>query len=95
MAGVQGMSQLVGPDQMKQLKEFLNTYNKITEQCFADCVNDFGSRNVLSKESTCISNCLQKYLKTTSRIGQRFEEHFIEQNEALAAQAGFLKKPGT
>lgn len=95
MAGVQGMGQLVGFDQMKQIKEFLNTYNKITEQCFGDCVNDFGTRSIISKENSCISNCVQKYLKATSRIGQRFEEYHIQQNEALAAKSGFLIKPAS
>lgn len=32
-----------------QFKEFLGTYNKVTEGCFTDCVNDFKSR-VLTKE---------------------------------------------
>lgn len=78
-----------------EIKEFLSTYNKITEQCFGDCVNDFSKRTLTGKESDCSTNCLYKYLKSKARIAQRFEEFQIQQNEALAAQTGFLKKPGT
>ncbi|XP_029349342.1 mitochondrial import inner membrane translocase subunit Tim9 isoform X2 [Echeneis naucrates] len=37
-------------DQIKQFKEFLGTYNKVTENCFMDCVRDFSSREVKPEE---------------------------------------------
>ncbi|XP_056151944.1 mitochondrial import inner membrane translocase subunit Tim9 isoform X2 [Lampris incognitus] len=37
-------------DQIKQFKEFLGTYNKLTENCFMDCVKDFTSREVKPEE---------------------------------------------
>lgn len=33
-----------------QFKEFLGTYNKVTENCFMDCVKDFTSRDVKPEE---------------------------------------------
>lgn len=33
-----------------QFKEFLGTYNKVTENCFMDCVKDFTSRDVKAEE---------------------------------------------
>lgn len=33
-----------------QFKEFLGTYNKVTENCFMDCVKDFTSRDVKPDE---------------------------------------------
>lgn len=33
-----------------QFKEFLGTYNKVTENCFVDCVKDFTSRDVKPEE---------------------------------------------
>lgn len=33
-----------------QFKEFLGTYNKVTENCFMDCVKDFTSRDVRPEE---------------------------------------------
>ncbi|XP_049595861.2 mitochondrial import inner membrane translocase subunit Tim9 isoform X1 [Syngnathus scovelli] len=80
-------------DQIKQFKEFLGTYNKLTENCFMDCVKDFTSRDVRPEESSCSESCLQKYLKMTQRISMRFQEYHIQQNEALAAKAGLLAQP--
>ncbi|XP_056282980.1 mitochondrial import inner membrane translocase subunit Tim9 [Pseudoliparis swirei] len=77
-------------DQIKQFKEFLGTYNRVTENCFMDCVKDFTGREVKPEESSCSESCLQKYLKMTQRISMRFQEYHIQQNEALAAKAGLL-----
>lgn len=33
-----------------QFKEFLGTYNKLTEHCFMDCVKDFTTRDVKAEE---------------------------------------------
>ncbi|XP_015278860.1 PREDICTED: mitochondrial import inner membrane translocase subunit Tim9 [Gekko japonicus] len=85
--------QISESDQIKQFKEFLGTYNKLTENCFLDCVRDFTSREVSSGEMTCAEHCLQKYLKMTQRISMRFQEYHILQNEALAAKAGLLGQP--
>uniref|UniRef100_A0A3B3IAB8 Mitochondrial import inner membrane translocase subunit n=1 Tax=Oryzias latipes TaxID=8090 RepID=A0A3B3IAB8_ORYLA len=76
-----------------QFKEFLGTYNKVTENCFMDCVKDFTTRDVKPEESSCSESCLQKYLKMTQRISMRFQEYHIQQNEALAAKAGLLGQP--
>ncbi|KAI1237497.1 Mitochondrial import inner membrane translocase subunit Tim9, partial [Lamprotornis superbus] len=85
--------QISESDQIKQFKEFLGTYNKLTENCFVDCIKDFTSRDVKPEEITCSENCLQKYLKMTQRISMRFQEYHIQQNEALAAKAGLLSQP--
>ncbi|KAM6311460.1 mitochondrial import inner membrane translocase subunit Tim9 isoform 3-T3 [Aegotheles albertisi] len=42
--------QISESDQIKQFKEFLGTYNKITENCFLDCIKDFTSREVKTEE---------------------------------------------
>ncbi|XP_046883487.1 mitochondrial import inner membrane translocase subunit Tim9 [Hypomesus transpacificus] len=86
-------AQISESDQIKQFKEFLGTYNKLTENCFMDCVKDFTTREVKPEETTCSESCLQKYLKMTQRISMRFQEYHIQQNEALAAKAGLLAQP--
>ncbi|CAB1416296.1 unnamed protein product [Pleuronectes platessa] len=83
-------AQVTESDQIKQFKEFLGTYNKVTENCFMDCVKDFTTREVKPEETSCSESCLQKYLKMTQRISMRFQEYHIQQNEALAAKAGLL-----
>ncbi|KAM9238705.1 mitochondrial import inner membrane translocase subunit Tim9 isoform 1-T4 [Leptosomus discolor] len=42
--------QISESDQIKQFKEFLGTYNKLTENCFLDCIKDFTSREVKPEE---------------------------------------------
>ncbi|KAG1973201.1 mitochondrial import inner membrane translocase subunit Tim9 [Pimephales promelas] len=85
-------AQVTESDQIKQFKEFLGTYNKLTENCFMDCVKDFTTREVKPEETSCSESCLQKYLKMTQRISMRFQEYHIQQNEALAAKAGFERE---
>jgi len=82
-----GIGQPAEADQIKQFKEFLTTYNRITEECFASCINDFTTRKVLSDESRCSVHCLQKYLKATARISQRFQEH-LQQTTNMGVQPG-------
>lgn len=33
-----------------QFKDFIATYNQVTQNCFEDCVNDFTSRRVTKEE---------------------------------------------
>jgi import inner membrane translocase subunit TIM9 len=66
-----------------QFKELLSTYNRLSESCFTDCVNDFTSRKVTRKEDECTTNCVEKYLKMTQRLAQRIQEHQTQQMEAM------------
>ncbi|KAM9293830.1 mitochondrial import inner membrane translocase subunit Tim9 isoform 2-T2 [Gastrophryne carolinensis] len=43
-------AQTTEADQIKQFREFLGTYNKLTENCFLDCVKDFTAREVKPEE---------------------------------------------
>ncbi|CAH1791727.1 unnamed protein product [Owenia fusiformis] len=65
-----------------QFKEFLSNYNKLTEHCFKDCVHDFTTRKIHDSENSCSTNCMEKYMKVTARISQRFQEYHFMQNEA-------------
>ncbi|ELT98052.1 hypothetical protein CAPTEDRAFT_154791 [Capitella teleta] len=66
---------------MNQFKEFLLSYNKVSEACFTDCAHDFTSRKVLESESSCALNCMEKYLKVTQRISQRFQEFQMQSSD--------------
>lgn len=72
---------------VKQFKEFLSQYNKTAEMCFMDCVFDFTTRKVLEPENTCTVNCLEKFLKMSQRVAQRFQEHQLAQSDAMGAAA--------
>ncbi|XP_014665960.1 PREDICTED: mitochondrial import inner membrane translocase subunit Tim9-like [Priapulus caudatus] len=73
--------------EVRQFREFLTSYNKLSEMCFMDCVHDFTVRKVHDREETCSVHCMEKYLKMTQRISQRFQEYQLIQNEAALASA--------
>ncbi|ODQ77619.1 hypothetical protein BABINDRAFT_163342 [Babjeviella inositovora NRRL Y-12698] len=68
--------------EQKQMKDFMRLYSNLVEKCFTDCVNDFTSNKLTTKEDTCIMRCAEKFLKHSERVGQRFQE----QNAALTQQ---------
>lgn len=70
-------------DQIKQFKDFIMNFNKLTEQCFADCIFDFTSRTLSTKEDSCSNNCVEKFLKMNQRISQRFQEFQMITNEKM------------
>ncbi|KHJ41447.1 kynurenine--oxoglutarate transaminase domain protein [Trichuris suis] len=67
---------------VKTFREFLQQYNRVSEGCFLDCVHDFTTRTVSKREEQCALNCMEKYLKMTQRISQRFQEFQLLQAEA-------------
>ncbi|XP_045480670.1 mitochondrial import inner membrane translocase subunit Tim9 [Harmonia axyridis] len=77
----------VDPEQIKTFKDFLISYNKLSELCFNDCISDFTSRNIRNKEDRCALNCLEKFLKVNQRISQRFQEFQMLANENAMAAA--------
>ncbi|KAF5099210.1 hypothetical protein DV451_003080 [Geotrichum candidum] len=66
----------------KQMKDFMRLYSSLVEKCFSDCVNDFTSNTLTTREDTCVMRCAEKFLKHSERVGQRFQE----QNAALMQQ---------
>lgn len=71
-------------DQLKQFKDFIMNYNKLSEQCFSDCIFDFTTRSLTSKEDACSTNCVEKFMKMNQRISQRFQEYQMIINEKMA-----------
>ncbi|CAH2352474.1 mitochondrial import inner membrane translocase subunit Tim9p [[Candida] railenensis] len=69
--------------EQKQMKDFMRLYSNLVSKCFDDCVNDFTSANLTTKESSCITKCSEKFLKHSERVGQRFQEQkyvLVEKN---------------
>jgi len=69
----------------KQMKEFMTMYQNLVQRCFDDCINDFSSKSLGSKEENCVMRCVDKHLKSQERLGNRFQE----QNAAMM-QSGSL-----
>ncbi|KAI9883529.1 MAG: gamma-tubulin [Watsoniomyces obsoletus] len=72
----------------RQMKEFMTMYGKLVQRCFDDCVNDFSTKALHTREEGCVLRCVDKYLKGSERLGQRWQE----QNAAMM-QSGQL--PGS
>ncbi|ETN43720.1 mitochondrial import inner membrane translocase subunit tim9 [Cyphellophora europaea CBS 101466] len=52
----------------------MNTYSNLVQRCFEDCVNDFTTKSLISKEEGCVFRCVDKYMKGQTRLGERFQE---------------------
>ncbi|KAK7793547.1 hypothetical protein R5R35_000387 [Gryllus longicercus] len=83
----------VDAEQIKSFKDFLMSYNKLSEHCFIDCAWDFTTREVKSQEEKCALNCMEKYLKMNQRVSQRFQEFQIIANENAMAAAQKMGGP--
>ncbi|KAK6329708.1 protein transporter tim9 [Orbilia brochopaga] len=70
----------------RQMKDFMALYSNLVQRCFDDCINDFTSKTISAKENGCISKCVDKWLKSSERMGQRF----AEQNAAMMQGGGPL-----
>ncbi|XP_059480131.1 mitochondrial import inner membrane translocase subunit Tim9 [Neocloeon triangulifer] len=72
-------------EQIKSFRDFLVSYNKLSELCFSECVWDLTTRKVKDQEDKCAMNCMEKYLKMNQRISQRFQEFQVLANEGAMA----------
>ncbi|KAL9098842.1 MAG: hypothetical protein Q9163_005571 [Psora crenata] len=81
----QEQRELQGRMEKKQIKEMMTMYSKLVQRCFDDCVNDFTTKSLHSREEGCTMKCVDKYLKSQERLGQRFQE-----NNAAMMQSGQL-----
>jgi import inner membrane translocase subunit TIM9 len=62
-----------------QMRNSLRMLNKLTEHCFDACIQtgwggNIGSKSLESAETACITQCSEKYMKVTQRVGARFAE---------------------
>lgn len=78
--------------QIKQFRDFLTQYNKLSEDCFKHCIWDFTSRTIKNQENSCVTNCVEKYTKVTQRVSERFQELQMISNENAVEHAKKLGK---
>jgi len=74
-------------ESVEQFKEFIRNYNRLSELCFDSCIWNFTTRDITSKEDSCINNCFEKFVKSNQRISQRFQEHQLQAHEKAAKQS--------
>ena len=70
-----------------QLRDQMMLFNKVGQACFNDCVNTFHGKSLAKDESKCIGACAAKFLNMSKRVGQRFAEiNMQQQQEGVALQ---------
>ncbi|XP_014224959.1 mitochondrial import inner membrane translocase subunit Tim10 B-like [Trichogramma pretiosum] len=61
-------------DQIRNFRDFLMIYNKISDTCFTSCANSFMTREVEPDEAACVESCAKKYILTNHRMMKVFIE---------------------
>uniref|UniRef100_UPI0037E8CFCB mitochondrial import inner membrane translocase subunit Tim10 B n=1 Tax=Semicossyphus pulcher TaxID=241346 RepID=UPI0037E8CFCB len=89
--------------QLRNLRDFLLVYNRMTEICFQRCTSNFNYRNLTMDEERCVDSCAGKLIRSNHRlmgtyvqlmprmVQRRMEEMEIKAAEnAKAAEAAAL-----
>ncbi|CAI9723247.1 Hypothetical predicted protein [Octopus vulgaris] len=61
--------------QQRNVKDFLLLYNKLTEQCFQNCVSIFFENKIEHFEASCLESCTDRYVAFNQRLMKVFMEH--------------------
>ncbi|XP_055312360.1 mitochondrial import inner membrane translocase subunit Tim10B [Sitodiplosis mosellana] len=54
--------------QIRNFKDFLQLYNKLTEKCFLHCTDNFFTRELSAEESNCLDKCVLKFSNVNQRV---------------------------
>jgi len=67
----------------KQMKEFMNMFSGLVDRCFDHCVDDFTTKSLVARETSCVSKCVSKFMAGSERIGMRFQEQQAQMMNGL------------
>ncbi|XP_041055186.1 mitochondrial import inner membrane translocase subunit Tim10 B [Carcharodon carcharias] len=56
------------PREIRNLRDFLLVYNKMTESCFDKCVTNLNYRSITLTEESCVNSCAGKLIHTNHRL---------------------------
>ncbi|XP_070699898.1 mitochondrial import inner membrane translocase subunit Tim10 B [Pempheris klunzingeri] len=54
--------------QLRNLRDFLLVYNRMTESCFQRCTSNFNYRNLTMDEERCVDSCAGKLIRSNHRL---------------------------
>ncbi|XP_028655724.1 mitochondrial import inner membrane translocase subunit Tim10 B [Erpetoichthys calabaricus] len=85
--------------QIRNLRDFLLVYNKMTEICFSRCASNLNYRTLTIDEDVCLNNCAGKlirsnhclmgaYVKLMPSIVQRRQTEYENKTQELMQLAG-------
>ncbi|KAK7926182.1 hypothetical protein WMY93_008492 [Mugilogobius chulae] len=87
------------PDaQLRNLRDFLLVYNRMTEICFQRCSSNFNYRSLTMDEERCVDNCAGKLIRSNHRLMAtyvnlmpRMVQRRMEEMESKAAENAKLE----
>ncbi|CAF2554894.1 unnamed protein product [Rotaria sp. Silwood2] len=92
-----GSTSFIFPDQYttsRLFREFLETYNRIVEECFHRCIYSFNYRYLLDEEVDCVTRCTSKYVNYNQRMAMNFADiqakKLINMQEQVEAQSQMM-----
>ncbi|XP_029375085.1 LOW QUALITY PROTEIN: mitochondrial import inner membrane translocase subunit Tim10 B [Echeneis naucrates] len=79
--------------QLRNLRDFLLVYNRMTEICFQRCTSNFNYRNLTMDEERCVDSCAGKLIRSNHRLMgtyvqlmPRMVQRRMEEMESKAAE---------
>ncbi|CAK6953912.1 mitochondrial import inner membrane translocase subunit Tim10 B [Scomber scombrus] len=79
--------------QLRNLRDFLLVYNRMTEACFQRCSSNFNYRNLTMDEERCVDSCAGKLIRSNHRLMgtyvqlmPRMVQRRMEEMESKAAE---------
>ncbi|XP_016383905.1 mitochondrial import inner membrane translocase subunit Tim10 B-like [Sinocyclocheilus rhinocerous] len=91
--------------QLRNLRDFLLVYNRMTEICFQRCTSNFNYRNLTMDEERCVDSCAGKLIRTNHHLMGTYvqlmpamvQKRMQEMESKAAAQGGAssLENPST
>ncbi|CAH1776785.1 unnamed protein product [Owenia fusiformis] len=72
---------------IRNMRDFLTVYNRMTENCFTKCVYDMNHRFLATDEAGCVERCSSKHVNTNHKIMSEFVIYQQKKNEASVAEA--------
>lgn len=80
--------------QLRNLRDFLLVYNRMTEICFQRCTANFNYRNLTMDEERCVDSCAGKLIRSNHRLMGTYVklmpamvQRRMEEMESKAAEA--------
>ncbi|XP_068601008.1 mitochondrial import inner membrane translocase subunit Tim10 B-like [Brachionichthys hirsutus] len=89
------------PDQqLRNLRDFLLVYNRMTDICFQRCSSNFNHRNLTMDEERCVDNCAGKLIRSNHRLMgtyvqlmPKMVQRRMEEMESKASQSATAAAP--
>ncbi|XP_039496909.1 mitochondrial import inner membrane translocase subunit Tim10B [Drosophila santomea] len=67
---------------LRNLKDFLTLYNKVTELCFSRCVDSLSQRDLGGQEDVCVDRCVTKF----ARFNQNMMKVYVDVQTTINAK---------